>query len=94
MAEITRLEKELDDLDISDANNPDMAYRLRRNEWYEGWDTTQRDLLEKLRTKLLEYGKLLALPHSRLLNRNTELSTNSFVGSHCLVKKRLSEGQD
>jgi hypothetical protein len=57
MAEITSIEKKLDDLDISDAKDPNMVYRLRRNEWYEGWDTAQRDLLEKLRTKLSEYGK-------------------------------------
>jgi hypothetical protein len=75
MAEITSIEKKLDDLDISDAKDPNMVYRLRRNEWYEGWDTAQRDLLEKLRTKLSEYGKFTCytvIPHSRPLNRNTE----------------------
>ena len=58
MAEITSIEKELDSLDQSDANDKNMQYRLRRNEWYEGWDTKQKDLLDKLRAKLLEYGKL------------------------------------
>jgi len=58
MAEITSIQKELDKLDHADAENNDMLYRLRRNEWYEGWDTTQKDLLDKLRAKLLEYGKL------------------------------------
>jgi hypothetical protein len=57
MAEITSIQKELDKLDQADAENKDMLYRLRRNEWREGWDTAQKDLLDKLRTKLLEYGK-------------------------------------
>jgi hypothetical protein len=58
MAEITSIEKDLDILDQTDSKNKDMLYRLRRNEWYEGWDTGQKDLLDKLKTKLLEYGKL------------------------------------
>jgi hypothetical protein len=57
MAEITSIQKELDILDQADAENKDKLYRLRRNEWHEGWDTAQKDLLDKLRTKLLEYGK-------------------------------------
>jgi hypothetical protein len=55
-AEITALEKELDALDIHDSVTQGMLYRLRRNEWYEGWDPAQKDLLEKLRLKLSEYG--------------------------------------
>jgi len=35
-----------------------MLYRLRRNEWHQGWDTAQKDLLEKLQGKLVVYGKL------------------------------------
>lgn len=55
-AEITAIEKELDELDKADSENPDMHYRLRRNEWYEGWDPRQKVLLDKLRVKLSEYG--------------------------------------
>ena len=57
--EITSIIKELDDLDLSDARNGGMLYRLRRNEWYEGLDRTQKDLLEKLQEKLVVYGKYL-----------------------------------
>lgn len=57
--EITSIIKELDELDISDSNEKEgMLYRLRRNEWVEGWDRTQKDLVEKLQNKILVYGKL------------------------------------
>jgi len=56
--EITSIIKQLDGLDIVDSHeNSGMLYRLRRNEWHEGWDTAQKDLLEKLQCKLLVYGK-------------------------------------
>ena len=55
-AEITQIEKDLEELDLKDATQPNMLYRLRRNEWKDGWDTAQKDLLEKLRLRLLEYG--------------------------------------
>ena len=55
--EITAIVKDLDALDIADSDNATgMLYRLRRNEWREGWDTAQKDLLEKLQAKLLVYG--------------------------------------
>ncbi|RDW87356.1 hypothetical protein BP5796_03050 [Coleophoma crateriformis] len=56
MAEITSIEKELDLLDVSDSKNEEMHWRLRKNEWYEGWDSGQRELLKKLREKLSLYG--------------------------------------
>jgi hypothetical protein len=56
MAEITSIEKELDTLDEDDSKDKNMLYRLRRNEWKEGWDTAQKDLLKKLRKKLCQYG--------------------------------------
>jgi hypothetical protein len=55
--EITAIEEALDRLDTEDASEPGMLYRLRRHEWKEGWDTSQRDLLDKLSSKLSEYGK-------------------------------------
>ena len=53
--EITALEKELDALDEADSNTF-TRYRLRRNEFNEGWDPKQKELLEKLKRKLVEYG--------------------------------------
>jgi hypothetical protein len=59
--DITSIEKQLDELDISDSKSKCMRYRLHQNEWHEGWDTTQKDLLKKLRTKLIIYGKISVL---------------------------------
>ena len=53
--EITALDKELDALDEADSN-AFTKYRLRRNEFYDGWDPKQKELLEKLKGKLVEYG--------------------------------------
>ena len=53
--EITALEKELDTLDKVDSDS-NTRYRLRRSEYYEGWDSKQKSLLEKLKAKLMEYG--------------------------------------
>ncbi|CZR54213.1 uncharacterized protein PAC_04096 [Phialocephala subalpina] len=54
-ATITRLEQQLDELDKADAKDPARLYRLRRNEWREGWDTAQKDILEEMHRKLVEY---------------------------------------
>lgn len=51
------IEKRLDDLDESDALEPDLAYRLKRCSWDEEWDRSQRDLLEELKRKMVEYGQ-------------------------------------
>ena len=56
-AEITILERELDLLDTHDAESPDFKHRLRRSEWHEGWDSEQKNLLNELKMKLLEYGE-------------------------------------
>lgn len=56
-AELTALEKELHALDIHDSERPKMLYRLKRCEWDDSWDPTQRDLLDKLKKKLAEYGQ-------------------------------------
>ena len=56
--DLTKLEKELDDLDKEDAEDPTRQHRLRGFEDYEGWDTTQRMLLSRIREKYCEYGKL------------------------------------
>jgi hypothetical protein len=56
-AEITILERKLDALDTHDAKSPHHMYRLRRSSWYEGWDSAQKNLLDELKMKLLEYGE-------------------------------------
>lgn len=61
-AELTEIEKQLDDLDKSDSETGptskiDLRYRLTRNEWYEGWNPAQKNLLDTFKAKLLEYGK-------------------------------------
>ncbi|KAF4630545.1 hypothetical protein G7Y89_g7598 [Cudoniella acicularis] len=56
--EVTLLEKELDELDKADENT-DTKWRLKRGEFYEGWDPKQKDLIEKLRVKLLQYDELV-----------------------------------
>ena len=53
--EITSLEKQLEKLDWEDSLTPGMLWRLKRNECYEGWDPAQKDLMEKLKQKLMEY---------------------------------------
>ncbi len=55
-ATITRLEQQLEELDKADAENPKRLYRLRRNEWREGWDTAQKDILEQMHRKQVDYG--------------------------------------
>lgn len=66
--EITSIIKELDDVDVGDFHeNSGMLYRLRRNEWHEGWDTAQKYLLEKLQCKLLVYGKYSTKERANLL---------------------------
>jgi hypothetical protein len=66
MADITSIEKQLDTMDESDDKDEKMHYRLRINGWKEGGDTAQKDLLEKLRRKLSEYGEIpLSVVHSQ-----------------------------
>jgi hypothetical protein len=93
MAEITSIQKELDTLDQCDAEDESMHYRLRRNEWYDGWDKAQKDLLDKLRTKLLEYGKLaFHHTHSPLCNGIIGYSTRSDIVWRSLMRRRISRG--
>ncbi|KAH8751027.1 hypothetical protein BGZ57DRAFT_959075 [Hyaloscypha finlandica] len=69
-AEITILERELDLLDTHDAESPDFKHRLRRSEWHEGWDSAQKNLLNELKMKLLEYDELLTRDNTlRALDR-------------------------
>jgi hypothetical protein len=49
------LEKELDALDEADSK-AFTNYRLKRSEFYDGWDPKQKELIEKLKEKLGEYG--------------------------------------
>lgn len=55
--QITELEKELYKLDKEDAADPNMAYRLGSTRHEEGWDDAQVKLLDKLISKLKEYGE-------------------------------------
>lgn len=55
-AEITLLEKQRAELDEHDASG-DTAYRLRSIRHEEGWDTGQKELSQRIREKLLIYGK-------------------------------------
>jgi hypothetical protein len=55
--EITELEKELYKLDKEDAADPDKIYRLKSTKHEEGWDAAQVVLIDKLRSKLKEYGE-------------------------------------
>ena len=56
-AEITILERKLDLLDTHDAEAPAFNYRLRRSDRHESWDQEQKNLLDELKMKLLEYGE-------------------------------------
>lgn len=59
MIALTELEKKIDDLDIADAANPTMQFRLRGKEEYPGWDEAQRKLIEEASVKYTEYGRLI-----------------------------------
>lgn len=54
--EINELEKALLHLDKSDETSSTTNNRLRSTEFEDGDDTAQRDLLNELRLKLLQYG--------------------------------------
>lgn len=56
-AEITALEKKLDELDKNDAQTPSLAYRLKRCSWDSTWDQEQKDIIEELKKKIFEYGE-------------------------------------
>ena len=56
---ITDLETQLQKLDKNDdEGGPDRQFRLKTRYHEEGFDTTKRDLLEKLEKSLLAYGTL------------------------------------
>jgi hypothetical protein len=57
LLELQALERELKDLDAQDDLSPDTRYRLQIGEHCDGWDTTQKDLIDKITCKLSEYGK-------------------------------------
>jgi hypothetical protein len=61
-AEITVLEKRLDLLDDHDSKTPELQYRLRRCSWDGSWDPQQKDLLEEIKKKTIEYGQYLVDP--------------------------------
>lgn len=55
--ELNALEKELEDLDAQDDQAEETRYRLQIGEHYDGWDPTQKDLIDKISGKLADYGK-------------------------------------
>lgn len=80
-------------MDQCDAEDKGMLYRLRRNEWYEGWDTAQKDLLDKLRAKLLEYGKLaFHYTHSQVGSEIIWYSTYSDIFWWSLTGRHVTRG--
>ena len=57
---ITDLEMQIQNLDkIDDEGGPDMQFRLKNRYHEEGFDTTKRDLEEKLEKEILAYGIVL-----------------------------------
>lgn len=64
-AEITTMEEQLATTDLEDSKDQNMHYRLKTNEWNEGWDRSQKDLTEKLKVAILQYGMVPRLSLSR-----------------------------
>ena len=58
--EVTELEKALFTLDKKDEANPAMKYRRVSTKHKENSDTEHTELMSELKTKLKEYGELLA----------------------------------
>jgi hypothetical protein len=71
-AEIEDLEKQLLQLDQKDALTDTTQYRLCSVKHMNGWDTTQKDLLEKLQMKLVMYGKQCGLLKTNITAVNLE----------------------
>jgi hypothetical protein len=57
LLELHALEKKLKELDAKDDQADETRYRLHIGEHCDGWDTTQKDLIDKIASKLSEYGK-------------------------------------
>jgi hypothetical protein len=56
--ELHALEQELKELDAKDIQDENMEWRLRMGEYREGiCDPTQKNLIDKIASKLAEYGK-------------------------------------
>jgi hypothetical protein len=65
-SEISLIEQKLGSLDESHATLEPRQCRLQTAE-FEGWDTTQQDLLQQLREKLLIYGRLCRVPLENIM---------------------------
>jgi hypothetical protein len=61
MANITDIERQLSDLDKADEAGEATKWRLKTRYHEEGFDTTKRDLLEKLEKELAAYGMLFLI---------------------------------
>lgn len=57
LLELQTLERDLKELDARDDLCPETRYRLQIGEHCDGWDRTQKELLDKIFCVLLEYGK-------------------------------------
>jgi hypothetical protein len=82
--ELTELEQELDKLDNSDAASDVLKKRLNGYEKFHGWNEDQKKLVDKIRRKYIEYGKILSQSLSRYLH-TTRTSAN-VQGSRSLGK--------
>jgi hypothetical protein len=54
-AEITVLERKLDSLDKQD-DQTGKYYRLKQCSWDPSWNADQKELLDELKQKIIEYG--------------------------------------
>ncbi|KAE8444163.1 hypothetical protein EG329_000851 [Mollisiaceae sp. DMI_Dod_QoI] len=77
---ITDLEDQIQKLDKSDdEGGPDMQFRLKTRYHEDGFDTTKRDLLEKLEKELIAYDALLLNYHRLKSLESTPISDYQSV---------------
>ncbi|KAG9237275.1 hypothetical protein BJ875DRAFT_521129 [Amylocarpus encephaloides] len=92
--EIISISKELDILDLSDSDEKNgLLYRLRRNEWHEGWDRTQKDLLENLQKKLSIYDDILLKDRGLRASESPKSQHYQSLYNWILGTKPLDGGQ-
>lgn len=64
-AEITAMEEKLAATDLADSQDKRMYYRLRRHDWKEDCDHSHKELIDKLKAAILQYGSPTSLPWTR-----------------------------
>ncbi|PVH80173.1 hypothetical protein DL98DRAFT_515661 [Cadophora sp. DSE1049] len=93
-AEITELEKALEQLDEDDDANPDMRYRLKHTRHKPHWDTKRRELEEEHRTKLMQFDEVM-LKHAQVQALPRPSSRNHrSVFNWIWTNKPLAKGYD